>query len=42
MKVIDAINDLENKKREIAEKYCDNCQEWTCEECREMEGDADD
>ena len=42
MKVIDAINELDGKKREITQKYCDHCQEFTCDWCNEeMEGDTE-
>lgn len=33
MRLIDKIEQLEAEIEEIREKYCDYCQEYSCEDC---------
>ena len=33
MKVVDIIETLEAQIEQLQEKYCDECQEWSCENC---------
>lgn len=33
MKVADLIKTLDKQKQNIVEKYCENCQQWDCDEC---------
>ena len=33
MKVVEKIEMLETQIEQLKEKYCDECQEWFCENC---------
>jgi len=33
MKVVDIIEKLEAQIEQLREKYCAECQEWSCENC---------
>ncbi len=35
MRVAEAIRELNDRIYEMREKYCDHCQEFTCDECNE-------
>lgn len=42
MKVIERVEKLREELKDITEKYCGNCQEFTCEYCSIMWGGLDD
>ena len=42
MRVIDEIERLKEQVSELEEKYCDNCQEFVCDFCHEMDERCDD
>ena len=43
MKVIERVEQLNAELQDITEEYCDNCQEFLCEECRrEWRGEEDE
>ena len=43
MKVIERVEQLQAELQDLTEKYCDNCQEFLCEECRrEWRGEEDE
>lgn len=42
MTVAEKISALVKEKEEIEEKYCENCQEWCCDNCwAELRGEQE-